>query len=306
MTMTTTLDDITKKLQPLLKAYCDEKVFAAYIVCLQFATSGAQLHVFSPNRFTADWVKQHCHETLQEVLSKLMPQADIDIEYQVGRLSDHQARPEDVLHSKLINAGVPARYLTARFKHLHQEYPQQIRNGKTVQAYARQFQTHLSQGNNLIFCGSVGTGKSYLACALLAALASHSIQCHYTRVSDLMRQFGIAYSPGNLLTEQAVMARYCQYDLLVIDELGLQRQTEATLFILSDILCGRYDIVKPSVLISNWPPKGNAQTKGLLDMLGSRVFDRITSHQSQLLNFDWPSYRKPQVSKKILPDSSSK
>jgi DNA replication protein DnaC len=83
--------------------------------------------------------------------------------------------------------------------------------------------------------------------------------------------------------------------VLLIDEIGLQRHTESTLFLLSEVLCERYDALKPTLLISNWPAQGSDKHPGLREMLGTRLFDRLTAGQSKVLIFDWPSYRHTQL-----------
>ncbi len=296
----TSTPSLTRTFANALKAHCSPEMFALYLAPLQFDIQQGELHIVAPNAFALNWVKAHCHETLQALQPQLAPQAREGLVYRIGNLHESAPNPHKVQQTRLIAANIPPRYQTANFSDLYHDTPKQSQNNKQVQAYAQQFHKHQKQGDHLIFCGNVGTGKTYLACALLVELLSNSIRGYYVRVSDLMRDFTATYAINNTLTEQAVMARLCNYDFLVIDELGLQRHTDATLFTLSDLLCRRFDYLKPTLLISNWPLKGHAHTQGLYEMLGARVFDRITARGSQTLVFDWPSYRSQSKSVDVL------
>jgi DNA replication protein DnaC len=99
----------------------------------------------------------------------------------------------------------------------------------------------------------VGTGKTFLGRALLAELLQQGMHCLYTRASSLVRSIQHTYHPHTHDTEQSTLKHFIVPDLLLIDEIGLQRHTESTLFLLSsEVLCERYDALKPTLLISNW------------------------------------------------------
>ena len=52
-----------------------------------------------------------------------------------------------------------------------------------------------------------------------------------------------------------------------------------------DIIDGRYQEMKPTILISN------LAIAGIKDLIGERVIDRLREDGGKLVSFDWPSYR---------------
>jgi DNA replication protein DnaC len=288
--MTDSPQDLTAQWVDLLATHCDPKAYATYIKPLAFVLHEGQLHVFAPNRYLLSWVQTHCHETLQTLLAEWITTPVENICYRVGLWQEVLITPEDAHTQRLLDAGVPERYVKARFAEVYQAYPRQVKNLKLVKAYAADFTERTPP--NLIFCGGVGVGKTHLACSLVSELMTHGVSCHYTRITALIRRFQSTYSSASRANEHSLLARYVHDDFLVIDELGLQRQTEASQLILSDVLCERFDALKPTLLVSNLPLKGTAQAPGLSGLLGTRLGDRLTGKDSLVLGFDWPSYRQ--------------
>lgn len=115
--------------------------------------------------------------------------------------------------------------------------------------------------------------------------------CHYVTTDALVRHIHSAFSPQPKQSEQGIIDGYCSYDCLVIDEMGIQRQTDSSLSALSTVICARYDHIKPTIIISNWPVNGSKTNPGLREMLGQRIIDRLLHGDSKVLVFDWNSYR---------------
>ena len=135
-------------------------------------------------------------------------------------------------------------------------------------------------GNCLLMIGKVGTGKTHLAVSIL--LSEYDKRVKYISVMRMIREIRSTYrSVGN---EQAEINRFIDYDLLILDELGVQLGTESERILIFEVINGRYDSMKPTVFISN------LNLKSLTEYTGERVIDRIRQG-GQIAVFNWDSYR---------------
>ena len=87
------------------------------------------------------------------------------------------------------------------------------------------------------------------------------------------------------VSESEVIAAFGGYDLLIIDEVGVQSGTEAESRALFDVFNERYQNMKPTILISNLSPEGFKAA------VGDRIADRVKEDGGEVLIFDWESSR---------------
>lgn len=87
------------------------------------------------------------------------------------------------------------------------------------------------------------------------------------------------------VTESQVIADFAGYDLLIIDEVGVQTGTDAESKALFDVFNERYQNLKPTVLISN------LDAAGFVQAVGRRIADRVKEDGGEILSFDWESHR---------------
>ena len=142
------------------------------------------------------------------------------------------------------------------------------------------------QGTSLCFVGQTGTGKTHLACAIGIELHNQGQTVAYKRHHEIMYSVKETYS-GRTDTDEAIIIRnLINVDLLIIDEVGLKKLTETELEITYKLLDGRYDDMKPSILVSN------LSEPELADCVGSRIIDRMYENHGTVFVFNWESYRR--------------
>jgi DNA replication protein DnaC len=140
--------------------------------------------------------------------------------------------------------------------------PDQIRE---VRRYVRDVAENLDGGRGLWLWGDVGTGKTTLAMLVSkAALEADRSVAIYSlpRLLNLLRES--LESPGGLID---LIDRLVAVDLLHIDDLGAENQTDWVLEQLYSIVNGRYEAQRAIVATTNLAP----------DELGERLGERTVS-----------------------------
>lgn len=154
-----------------------------------------------------------------------------------------------------------------------------------IKAYAVEFGGKHS-GRCLALLGNAGTGKTHLACAIGNHLLKNlNKTARFTSVAELNRIVRESKSYGSDVTESQVISDFAGYDLLIIDEVGMQSGTDAESRALFDVFNERYQQMKPTVLISN------LDVSGFVQAVGKRISDRVKEDGGEILSFDWGSYR---------------
>jgi putative replication protein len=136
-----------------------------------------------------------------------------------------------------------------------------------------------------IFSGGCGTGKNHLAAAIGNALLARNKSVLVVTVPDLMMRFRETYQDGATQTEASLMNDLCNVDLLVLDDIGVQRGNTNEGVILFQIVDRRLANKKPVGMLTN------LDANVLNELLGARIMDRMTMDGGMWVNFNWSSYR---------------
>lgn len=153
--------------------------------------------------------------------------------------------------------------------------------------YALSWSKNLSDGNCLLMSGSVGTGKTHLACAIARTVVNKFLSSVIMTTQDaLSMHYKSSYDAESKITEEQIIKHYTSADLLIIDEVGACLLTETNNLIMTRIICERYDEQKPIILISN-----NTLDELYSSVLGARVMSRITKANDFILTFAGDDFR---------------
>ena len=182
---------------------------------------------------------------------------------------------------------MPRRFLNRNFENYLAVTRGQRQALEVCRGYAKGFEQMRRRGGGLLLLGGPGTGKTHLACAILA----HVIQAGHTglflSVSGALRIIRDAYSPRGQRTETEALALLTAVDLLVLDEVGVAIGNASTRrAMLFDILNDRYGELRPTILI------GNLTSGELERSLGERIMERLMDLGSAMVPFTWSSYRR--------------
>jgi len=143
----------------------------------------------------------------------------------------------------------------------------------------------LDHGQDLICYGDVGTGKTHLAAALVAATCQSGMPARFFTASSLVDQLRHAKDDGRLERELASLAKN---RLLVIDELGYLPIDSEGGRLLFQIIANSYE--KSSLIITTNLEFSRWGTVFGDDNMAAAIIDRLV-HHGRLLQFRGDSYR---------------
>ena len=144
--------------------------------------------------------------------------------------------------------------------------------------------------NILFMVGNNGTGKTHLSIAALKELGGHIYTMY--EISNMIRK---TYVPESSRTELDVVDDLLKNKLLIIDELGRTKGSEAETRWLSYIIDKRYARKMPLILITNKHTMKDCPSHGCENCLENYVSEDIMSRLAAnglLLKFSGADYRK--------------
>jgi DNA replication protein DnaC len=176
------------------------------------------------------------------------------------------------------SAGIAPELKNCDFESFRLEYysGEHLSRARVALQGARQFvQDFLEQGHarGLLFSGSVGSGKTYLAAAVANALLAGGVQVLFLTVPDFLDEMRATYhkdqSSDTAADDVSLLKEVRQAAVLVLDDLGAHNYTEWTRNKLYSLLNFRLNYQLPVIITTNLFPKE-------LDVfLGERTTSRI-------------------------------
>lgn len=149
--------------------------------------------------------------------------------------------------------------------------------------------------------GHPGTGKSHVA----KAVAHAAIQSGYqVACREAQRFFDDIFEATQIKRRNKLLKFFCGADLLVIDDLFLQKRLPQTAAEdLLDVILDRYRHRKSTMITSNRPIEDWGMLLGD-NAAASAILDRLL-HHGHLLKFEGKSYRLKEASKRLALERKS-
>lgn len=127
---------------------------------------------------------------------------------------------------------------------------------ETAKQYADEFAKYKETGTGLLLTGTYGTGKTHLAAAICHELIRNNYQPIFGTMISLLGNIKSTYNDERAEeTENQILNKYINCDLLIIDDLGKERPTEWALEKLYYVINSRYEDCKPIVITTNYADK---------------------------------------------------
>ena len=132
--------------------------------------------------------------------------------------------------------------------------------------YVDHFNEFRKDGKGLLLYGGVGTGKTYIACMIANALIDKGYPVLVTNFARVLSTLQGTYD------KQEYLDSLNQFQLLIIDDLGIERDTGYAKEQVFNIIDSRYRAGLPMIITTNLTMQKLATESDLAD---KRVYDRI-------------------------------
>lgn len=145
---------------------------------------------------------------------------------------------------------------------LNNSFPKEIKNEEVESSY---------------IYGSNGSGKTILAAFMLLQEQKYSFSCRqgglsskFITIPELLLEFRECYSKNPLKSEKEILEEYSNFDLLVLDDFGVEKTTDWSFQMLYVLIDRRYNFLKKTIFTSNFDLEQLAEKLGD-DRISSRI-----------------------------------
>ena len=171
-------------------------------------------------------------------------------------------------------AGIQRRYTHCELENFEQHYDS-LRNAyRKAAAFVEQFPV-VDRG--LLFMGAHGVGKTHLAVAILkAVMRQQGARGYFYETGELLKLVRDTYSASTELNEMDVLRPVMSADILVLDDLGVEKTSEWVQETLGHVVNIRYSERRPTVFTTNLiDSEDPLHPKSFMYRLGPRTRSRL-------------------------------
>ena len=147
----------------------------------------------------------------------------------------------------------------------------------TLRRYVEKWEDMQRENIGLLLYGDVGTGKSYGAACIANSLIEQSIPACMINLSTVLNSMGGFQSEE----KNTYISDLMRYPLLILDDFGMERQTEYALEQVFNVIDARYRSGKPLIITTNL---SLAELSSPKSREHKRIYDRILE-MCQPVNF---------------------
>jgi len=206
-------------------------------------------------------------------------------------------------------ARIPTRYAECTFSNFCTDgNPALTRSKIDAEAFVSQYPLDKM---GLMFVGSIGTGKTHLAVAIIKELIRDKcIPCLFYDYRELLKQIQDSYNNSVQTTELELLRPVFEAEVLVLDEFGATRCSDWIWDTVSFILNTRYNDKRTTIVTTNFPnlaqrggsprnagsrDRDAAERSAKEDTLGDRIGERMRSRlheMCRIVHMEGEDYRQ--------------
>ena len=153
-----------------------------------------------------------------------------------------------------------------------------------ARAYVENWKEAYRNNTGLLLFGDVGTGKSFFAGCIANALLDRDVPVLMTNFPTILTRLTGMFSEDRA----AFIASLDEYDLIIIDDLGVERSTDYAMEQMFFVIDSRYRSRRPMIITTNLKL---SELKNPPDLAHARIYDRILERCAPIL-FDGKNFRE--------------
>ena len=138
---------------------------------------------------------------------------------------------------------------------------------KYAHAYVDEWEAMKADNIGYLLWGSCDSGKSYLAGCIANALMEKEVSVCMTNFSAILNDLTASFAGRN-----EYISRLCSFELLIVDDLGIERDTEYAHEHVYNVIDSRYRSGKPLIVTTNLPLEVLQHPK---DTPHARIYSRV-------------------------------
>jgi len=182
----------------------------------------------------------------------------------VRRKAEEEEKERKIYIRRLRLEGIQDRYMREwRF-----EGARETERLKWARRYVENWKTVRASNLGILLWGEVGTGKSFLAACIANALLDQGIPVLMTNFPKILNQMGSLYREER----QSYLMALNAYSLLIIDDLGVERNTEYAKEQVYEVIDERYKAKLPAIITTNLTIR---ELKNPESTAEARIYSRI-------------------------------
>ena len=220
-----------------------------------------------------------CNETREQVLDwplnpeEIPPYRKFPMQCACERQADaaetarQAAEKQRQLTEEIRREGITdARYKNATFASDDRANP---RISDACMRYVDKWEEMYKKNIGIMLYGDVGTGKTFLASCMANALAEKGVRLRMTTLPELSSEMNANYAKERW----NVLDKIKKYDLLILDDVGMSRNTDVFMENAFAVINARNLVCKPLIITTNLNPDDMKNVENIqLKRIYSRIF----------------------------------
>ena len=176
-----------------------------------------------------------------------------------------QKRQEEFRIERMKASGLQDRYLHDYTFANDKGYNPEI---EKAQRYVTEWAMMKENCIGLLLWGNVGTGKTFIAACIANALIENGVSVLMTNFSKILNSLSAMFD----VDRNKFIESFNRYSLLIIDDLGIERNSEFALEQVFNVIDSRYRSKKPLIVTTNLTLDELKRPK---DLAHARIYDRV-------------------------------
>lgn len=160
---------------------------------------------------------------------------------------------------------------------------------KVARDYVAKWSEVLQSNVGLLLWGDVGTGKTFFAACIANALVEQNVSVRMTNFSSILNDL---FSESD---KNKYLDRLNDHNLLIIDDLGIERGTEYALEQVYNIIDTRYKSGRPLIITTNLTLE---ELNYPADVQHKRIYDRVLGMCVPVM-FNGSNFRNQEAANKM-------